>query len=581
MTHNFRVLLREASSGEWLHFSQPHRIFCAARLDEVLPALREIERLVQENHWHAAGFLSYEAAPAFDPALAVRPAGGFPLLWFGLYPEPYRTKTLPPGDGDYQLGEWKPSVSRETYTAAIAQVKACIADGRTYQVNYTFRLRNKLTGSPWSLFLDMVRAQDAGYSAFIETDRHVIASASPELFFRLDGTTVTCRPMKGTVKRGRTLAEDNAQAAWLKASIKNRAENVMIVDMIRNDLGRLAKPGSVRVPELFITERYRTLWQMTTAVTAEIDAPFTELLTALFPCASITGAPKVSTMKIIAALETTPRGLYTGTIGYLAPGRRAQFSVAIRTLVLERTSGQAEYGIGGGIVWDSTSKDEYAEALLKARVLTERHPEFSLLETLRWTPGEGFFLLDEHLTRLADSAAYFNFPFDRARTETQLTEVAKTLAEAPQRIRLLLDREGNLMHQVFPLAETSTRPLRVRLAQEPVSTNDIFLYHKTTRREVYEAARQRQPDCDEVLLYNERGELTEGTIANLIVELDDELVTPPVTCGLLGGTLRAALLKQGQIREKVLTRADLMRCTQLFLVNSVRGWQPARLDEGA
>jgi len=589
-----------------------------------MPALREIERLVEENGWVAAGFLSYEAAPAFDSALTVRPAGDFPLLWFGLYSEPRQTTSLPPQAGDYALGKWQPTVSRETYNAAIAQVKARIANGKTYQVNYTFRLRNQLTGSPWSLFLEMVNTQAAGYSAYLETDTHIIASASPELFFRLDGQTVTCRPMKGTVKRGRTLAEDHAQAEWLKTSIKNRAENVMIVDMIRNDLGRLAEIGSVRVPELFTTERYRTLWQMTSGVTAEIGAPFADLLATLFPCASITGAPKVSTMKIIAALETTPRGLYTGTIGYLAPGRRAQFSVAIRTLVVDRESGAAEYGLGGGIVWDSTSKDEYAEALLKARVLTERHPEFSLLETLRWTPAEGFFLLDEHLTRLADSATYFSFPFERTQTETYLVELAKntlchsrkrfgTMCErtpacpgglsrakqspfnqrllrrgpkehrgrehAPRndivRVRLLLDRDGNLTHQLFPLPETQNRPLRVKLAQKPVDSNDIFLFHKTTRREVYETARQSQPDCDEVLLFNERGELTEATIANLVLELEGELVTPPIECGLLGGTFRSALLKAGKIREKVLTRADLRRCTQIFLVNSVRGWQRA------
>jgi para-aminobenzoate synthetase/4-amino-4-deoxychorismate lyase len=577
MDNDFRVSLHEAARGVWLHFERPHQIISATRLEEVLPALREIERLVTENGWYAAGFLSYEASPAFDSALAVRAGRDFPLLWFGLYPEPRQTASLPPKTGEYHLGEWKPTVSRETYNAAIAQVKAAIAHGKTYQVNYTFRLKNRLTGSGWSLFVEMVNAQAEGYSAFVETDSHVICSASPELFFRLDGNTVTCRPMKGTVKRGRTLADDNAQADWLRASIKNRAENVMIVDMVRNDLGRLAEIGSVRVPELFTTERYRTLWQMTSSVTAEIRAPFVDLLTALFPCASITGAPKVSTMQIIAALETTPRGPYTGSIGYLAPGRRAQFSVAIRTLVFERASGLAEYGVGGGIVWDSTSKDEYAEALLKAQVLTKSHPEFSLLETLRWTPNEGFFLLDEHLARLSDSAAYFSFPYDRARIETYLADAAKTLAASPQRVRLLLDREGALTHQVSPLPETQAQSLRVKLAKEPVNSSEVFLYHKTTYRGAYEKARQNQPDCDDALLFNERGELTESTIANLVVELDGELVTPPVSCGLLGGTFRAYLLEQGKIQEKIIDQEDLARCTQIFLVNSVRGWQKARI----
>lgn len=578
MENEFPVTLHDTSSSTWLHFEHPHQVISVTRLKEVLPALREIERLVDENGWYAAGFLSYEAAPAFDHALTVHAGTDFPYLWFGLYPEPRKTKSLPPKTGDYQLGEWKPTISRKTYNAAIAQVKAAIAQGKTYQVNYTFRLRNQLTGSKWSLFVDMVNAQAAGYSAFLETDSHVICSASPELFFRLEGDTVTCRPMKGTVKRGRTLADDNAQADWLKASSKNRAENVMIVDMVRNDLGRLAEIGSVCVPELFMTERYRTLWQMTSSVTAEIHSPFVDLLTSLFPCASITGAPKVSTMQIIAALETTPRGLYTGSIGYLAPGRRAQFSVAIRTLIVERESGAAEYGVGGGVVWDSTSRDEYAEALLKARVLTEHQPEFSLLETLRWRPDEGFFLLAEHLTRLLDSATYFSFACSRAKLETYLVDLAKTLAASPQRVRLLLDREGALTHQVFPLSETQAQPLRIKLAKEPVNSGDVFLYHKTTHREVYEKARQSQPGCDDVLLYNERGELTEATIANLVVELDGDLVTPPISCGLLGGTFRADLLQRGEIREKTIDQEDLARCTQIFLVNSVRGWQTASLS---
>lgn len=578
MGYNHPITLRDAANEIWLHFDHPHQVISTTRLEDVLPALREVESIVNQHDWYAVGFISYEAAPAFDKALKVHAGANFPYLWFGLYPEPRQTRSLPPKDETYQLDEWKPTVSRESYNAAIAQVKDQIAHGKTYQVNYTFRLRNKFTGSPWSMFVDMVNAQATGYSAFIETDSHVICSASPELFFRLDGNTVTCRPMKGTVKRGLTLADDNAQASWLQNSVKNRAENVMIVDMIRNDLGRLAEIGTVHVPELFITERYRTLWQMTSSVTAEIRAPFADLLTALFPCASITGAPKVSTMNIIAALETTPRGLYTGAIGFLAPGRRAQFNVAIRTMIIERESGKAEYGVGGGIVWDSTSKDEFAEAKLKARVLTELHPEFSLLETLHWTPTEGFFLLKEHLARLMDSATYFGFPIDYEKTGSFLQAITKNLADTPHRIRLLVNRDGTLTHEAYPLSENpQSQPVLVCLARDPVNSNDIFLYHKTTRREIYEKARQNQPDCDDVILYNERGELTETSIANLVVEINNQLYTPPISCGLLGGTFRSHLLKQGKIQEKVLTREELTRATNLFLINSVRGWQKAQL----
>jgi para-aminobenzoate synthetase/4-amino-4-deoxychorismate lyase len=577
METGYPIVLHDSTSGEWLHFKHPRQIVTATKLDEVLPALRALETAVDQNGWYAAGFISYEAAPAFDSAFFAHPSKDFPLLWFGLYPEPQRTSSLQPQTGAYKLGKWVPSVNRKTYNAAIAQVKYHIAIGNTYQVNYTFRLRNNFTGSAWSLFVDMVNAQVPGYSAFLDIGDFIICSASPELFFHLDGSTVTCRPMKGTVKRGRTPSDDVAMANWLSNSVKNRAENVMIVDMIRNDLGRLAKTASIRVPELFITERYPSLWQMTSTVTAEIHARFSEILTALFPSGSITGAPKVSTMKIIATLETTPRRIYTGAIGYLAPGRKAQFSVAIRTLLIEPQAGLAEYGIGGGIVWDSTTRDEYAEALLKASVLTARSPDFSLLETLRWTPQEGFFLLAQHLQRLAGSAAYFDFSFDHEKLETALLDAARNLPPSPHRLRLLLDRDGSITIQPFPLADEPEAPLRVRLALEPVSSDDVFLYHKTTWRLVYDKPRQSLPEYDDVLLYNERNELTESSIANLVLDLDGELVTPPVACGLLAGTFRAHLLAQGTIREKVVSISDLPRCRQIFLINSVRGWQKAEI----
>jgi len=584
METRHRAVLHDAASNTWLHFEHPHIFIQAYTIAEVKPALREIEECVNRNGWYAVGFISYEASPAFDNVFSVRPGAGFPLLWFGLFSEPRRSTALLPVDGEYKLGEWTPTVSRETYNAAIRQVKANIEHGNTYQVNYTFRLRNQFQGSAWSMFVEMVNAQAAGYSAYVETGTHIICSASPELFFRSDGDLVTCRPMKGTVKRGHTLAEDNALADWLKASVKNRAENVMIVDMIRNDLGRVAEIGSVRVPELFTTERYATLWQMTSGVTAQVKLPFADLVSALFPCASITGAPKVSTMNIIAALETTPRKVYTGAIGYLAPGRKAQFSVGIRTMLLDLSNGQAEYGVGGGIVWDSTQKDEYAEALLKARILTVHRPAFSLLETLRWTPDEGFWLLAEHMQRLADSAEYFNFPFDREKTSAHLEQAAIGLPQSPQRLRLLLDKDGRLSHQVIPLSEghnLEPAQVLVRIALEPVRSDDVFLYHKTTLRTVYEKARQELPGCDDVLLYNERGEMTESTIANLVVDLDGELLTPPVECGLLAGTMRAHLLKEGKVREKTILRTDLGRCQQLYLVNSVRGWRKAKLQEPA
>jgi len=572
------VLLRE--KNQWLYFAQPHQIVQAQTLDEVLPALHQIQTLVEHKGWHAAGFLSYEAAPAFDKALQTRPADGFPLLWFGLYPPP-RLVSLPEPASPKPAITWSPTVDRQTYTAAIASIKDHIAHGRTYQVNYTMCLRAAFEANPWDFFLHLAQSQN-NHAAYLDTGRYVIASASPELFFTLEGETITCRPMKGTMPRGRTTLEDQEQARRLKDSEKNRAENVMIVDMIRNDLGRIARVGSVRVPELFTTEKYPTLWQMTSTVTAQTTAPLTEIFKALFPCASITGAPKVSTMQIIAALETTPRRVYTGCIGHIAPNRGASFNVAIRTAWIDRAASMAEYGIGGGIVWDSTSADEYAEALLKARVLTETPPAFSLLETMRWTPAEGFFLREKHIHRLLDSADYFDFPMKRslppkAALEAFLDEIASRFT-SPQRVRLMLTKDGELRYEAQALQPNAPQPpLKAALARQPIHSANPFLFHKTTHRDVYETARRDFPGFDDVLLYNERGELTEFTLGNLLARIDGRLYTPPIACGLLPGTFRAYLLETGQAEERILRREELHACTEIFRINSVRGIQNVTL----
>ncbi|HSL30593.1 MAG TPA: aminodeoxychorismate synthase component I [Anaerolineales bacterium] len=567
------ILLKDTDI--WLHFANPYRLIRINTLADIVPALREVEQRVEENGWHAAGFLSYEAAPAFDPALRVRaPEGstsGFPHLWFGLFPPP-EPVALPEPETAPEALDWSPTVDREEYHAAVEQIRQHIASGWTYQVNYSMRLQADFRGEAWDLFLQLAQHQNR-HAAYLDLGSHVICSVSPELFFQLDGDVITCRPMKGTARRGRTTAEDRDRSQWLKNSEKNRAENVMIVDMVRNDLGRIARTGSVRVPELFQMERYPTLWQMTSTVTASTQASLTEIFSALFPSASITGAPKVSTMGIIADLENTPRRIYTGSIGYFAPGRRAKFNVAIRTLLIDRERRQAEYGAGGGIVWDSTGPDEFAEALLKARVLTERPAAFSLLETLLWTPKKGFFLGEEHVSRMLDSAQYFDIPITREKLDEYLKQLSGSW-RAPHRVRLLLDREGNLQSESSAhdsAGETST--LSACLAQNPIDSKNIFFYHKTTQRVVYDLAREGFPEFDDVLLYNEWDELTEFTIGNLVVELDGRLFTPPITCGVLPGTFRAHLLEIGQLQERTIRVDELKDCTRIFRVNSVRRWQ--------
>ncbi|HZY40371.1 MAG TPA: chorismate-binding protein, partial [Anaerolineae bacterium] len=404
-----------------------------------------------------------------------------------------------------------------------------------------------------------------------------------ELFFQLSGRTLASKPMKGTAARGRTLAEDHAQADWLHHSAKNRAENVMIVDMIRNDLGRIAEIGSVRVPILFEVERYPTVLQMTSTVTAQLaaaqtDAPLTNIMTALFPCASITGAPKVRTMQIIADLETTPRGVYTGCIGYVSPQCEAQFNVAIRTVTINRDMGQAEYGVGGGIVWDSDAADEWRECEIKTRVLTQLAHPCDLIESILWTPDGSYCLLDRHLARLAESAEYFNSPIDLPAIQDQLAALGATLSPAAHKVRVSVTQRGHVSIAATPLSEIPLPPvMRVKLAAQPIDSGNVFLYHKTTRRDVYEAARATQSDCDDVILWNERGEITESTIANVVVGLNGKRYTSPIDCGLLPGTFRADLIERGLIHERVISKEELFAATHVWLINSVRGWLECQL----
>lgn len=572
-------MIRDAAAGRWLQFRQPRRVIETCHIDEVIPKLRLVERAVQERGRYAAGFISYEAAPAFDSALHVRPQSSFPLVWFGIHgqPEVIDLPVHPPRPAHAAL-HWAPSVSRAEYDRAIAQIKTHIARGETYQVNYTFRLRTPFTSAAWTFFLELVRAQQAEYAAYVDTGRFTVCSASPELFFALDGRRLISRPMKGTAARGLTFAEDREQSEWLRRSEKNRAENVMIVDMVRNDMGRVAEIGSVQVPDLFSVEQYPTLWQMTSTVTATTEASVVDIMAALFPCASITGAPKPRTTQIISALESTPRRVYTGCIGFIAPNRQAQFNVAIRTVLLDRVEDQAEYGVGGGIVWDSSDRDEYAECLVKARVLTERWPEFSLLETMLWTPDDGYFLLPYHLRRLHDSAAYFGFPAALNRIEARLMDLSTSLPPTRHKVRLLVAQDGGIKCRATPLPTgREPGPVRLRIAPSPLRSDDPFLYHKTTHRQVYDAAREACTDCDDVLLWNERDEVTESSTANVVVELEGEQLTPPVSCGLLPGTFRAWLLDQGTVREEIVTMDTLRRADKTYVVNSVRKWRRAIL----
>jgi len=556
-----------------LLFRNPARVITAHTVAEVPGAMAAVEQGLREG-LYAAGCVSYEAAPAFDPALVTQRSSGFPLVCFGLFSAVEDAQALASGPLPAAVS-WTPALSQARHASDVATVREAIAAGDTYQINYTFRLGATVDVDELdALYQHLAGAEGVPYAARLSLDDWHLLSLSPELFFQLDGTRLVTRPMKGTAPRGRWAVEDEALRSGLAASEKNRAENVMIVDLCRNDLSRVCEVGTVQVTSLFDVERYPTVWQMVSTVEGEVrpGTRLSEVFAALFPAGSITGAPKSSSMRLIAELEHAPRGVYCGAIGYATPDGRATFSVAIRTMTVDASTGRSEYGVGGGITWDSVAADEHAEALSKAACLAIR-PPFALIETLRVERGEAV-RLDHHLARLADSAAYFGFACDRAQVHTRLDAYVSSLQEGRWRVRVQLAQDGGVAVDCHELEPPLTGDARVALASRPVDSRDRFLCHKTTRREVYDQHRHDHPGVFDVLLWNERDELTEFTRGNLVAELDGALWTPPRTSGLLAGVFRGVLLDAGRIHERVLTRDDLLRCTRLWFVNSLREWVP-------
>ena len=575
------LLFRElAPAGMALSFRQPRHIVTAARVEEVRAALDETERLARSG-LHAVGYIAYEAGPAFDPAIVAHAPGPLPLLHFALYdaaaptPAPHAsTHVVPPS--------WTCETGEEQHAAAVRVIRETIADGGVYQVNYTTRFRSEWQGDGLALLLGMHARQRGAYGAWLDLGRWAVACASPELFVARRGDRAVARPMKGTARRGRWEAEDAALAAELAASPKERAENVMIVDLLRNDLGRLALPGSVGVPSLYAVEPYPSVWQLTSTIEATLrpGTSTAELIAALFPCGSITGAPKIAATRIIASLEGSPRGVYCGIVGHIAPDGDATFAVAIRTATIDRVAGTIEYGAGGGITWDSVAGAEHAELLAKAAIATAPWPRFDLLETMRIEDGR-IVRLDRHLARLERTAARFGVAFDRDAIAQALRRPerrdASGHAPGPSRLRLLLSPAGAVRAELHPLTPWPAGGIHAALSADPVSPDEIFLYHKTTHRELYERRRAARPDVDEVLLVNTDGALTEFTTGNLVLELDGRRWTPPIAAGLLPGVFRAELIDAGDVAEQVLLPGDLGRASAVWLVSSLREWTPVRI----
>ena len=582
-----------------LLFLKPSRWLQCWPDDDATAFLRHADQL-QEQGAFLAGWIGYEFAYLLEPHL--RPclvANGKPLAALGVYQNPLIFDHQSgqwscgawPDDGqepvseDFACADLRTSISKDEYLQAVAAIQEHILAGDTYQVNFTLHFNFTLHGSPAALYCALRRNQSVCYSAWIRQQGRDIISFSPELFFRADPAKVRVRPMKGTMRRGRTNAEDTAQQERLHADAKNRSENVMIVDLLRNDLACLLhKTGSGKVVprSLFEVERYESLLQMTSTVDG-IPAcgrpSFQHLIEALFPCGSVTGAPKIKTMEIIHELERQQRGVYCGAIGY-ASRRESCFNVPIRTLELDK--GRGRMGIGSGIVADSQPKEEWAECLLKGNFLTVNEPDFQLIETLLQQPDSSFFLLEQHLERLADSARYFHFRCDLTEIRSKLAAVVAQ-AEKQYRVRLLLHRDGtiNLTTTPIPAEQPSAELPQVLLSQQQVDPSNPHLFHKTTRRQLYEQERKAAlaQGCYEVLFTNTAGHVTEGSITNIFIKnsSEDLLYTPPVASGLLAGTYRRMLLEQGKAAERILTVQDLRQAAAIYVANSVRGLIQVRL----
>jgi len=542
-------------------FAVPRALLVAARLDDVMPVIREAEDHARQGRW-AVGFVAYEAAPAFDPALkTLAPVESFPLAAFAIFDAP-----SPPRDeaSTFACAGWNADMTRADHADRIARIRDGIAEGAHYQVNLTMRLASRFEGDPFGLFEALRRAQPHAYAIYLDLGDWQIASVSPELFFAWEPRTraLLARPMKGT-------ARADAPPEALLASPKERAENLMIVDLLRNDISRVSVDGTVHVPKLFSVETLSTVQQMTSTITgtARPKTALADIFGALFPCGSVTGAPKIAAMQAIAALETGPRGVYCGALGVIEPGGAATFSVGIRTAAIAK--GAAVCGIGSGITWDSNAADEYEECIMKRRFLLRASASFDLLETMKIEEG-AVVLLPRHMARLARAAAHFGFPFDEAEVRRAIAYACAKLPTGAHRLRLLLSRAGAVTLEAGPTPPTPANALVV-LARSPVSSDDEFLRYKTTNRAVYEAHAPKDAAIFDTLLFNERGEITEFTRGNVAALIDGRLVTPPEISGLLPGTLRAELLARGDLVERVLKPEDVLKANSLWFLNTLRG----------
>lgn len=574
----FETGKKDKNNRKSYYFRDPVKVIKLTDPAKTKDYFKELESLSKK--YYLAGFFSYELGYLLEEKFPLPKRNKFPYALFCAFSraevrdEPKENRR----NESYKISNLRLSIPQKVYRRNLRKIKDYIRAGDTYQVNYTMKYKFGFSGSPAALYEDLKKKQNVAYNVFAQFGETSFLSLSPELFFRKNGKEMLVRPMKGTVKRGINIEEDIKNKSFLKTDLKNRSENLMIVDLLRNDLGRIAETGSVRTRSLFDVEAFNSLFQMTSDISARLkrNIPLYDVFKSLFPCGSVTGAPKIRSMEIIRELETEPRGIYTGGIGFFMPGGKAVFNVAIRTLLIEKNKG--EMGIGGGIVADSGARDEYEECKLKGLFLTKkREKDFQLIETLPFQKTYRY--LNLHLKRMKESALYCEYPFNRLIIIELLDRLKKRLnPDFLYKIRILLNRNG-----VFKVTHEKIKhldaPFRITVSTNRINSCNWYQYFKTTNREFYnrEWKKAQQKGYYDTIFLNEKNQVAEGAVTNVYAEKNGIIYTPPIECGILDGTIRQVMLKKKNVKEKILRISDLKKADAVYISNSVIGFRKAKL----
>ncbi|MDY6934303.1 MAG: aminodeoxychorismate synthase component I [Spirochaetota bacterium] len=568
------------------YFNNPVKIIKLVNAERLEEFFSELETLTKK--YYVVGFFSYELGYLLEEAFSDRVQSSFPYALFCAYEEPaiydHKEERFISGNfeephinPEYEIANLQLSISEKEYIENIRTIKNYIRNGDIYQANYTIRYNFDFTGSPYSLYLDLKKKQRAAYNVFSRFDDYYLLSITPELFFHKLGNKIIVKPMKGTYTRGRNLYEDRVNSQFLRNDKKNMSENIMIVDLLRNDIGKISEHGSVKVNRLYEIEKYNTLFQMTSTIESILEKNISiyELIKSIFPSGSVTGAPKIRSMEIIDELEERDRKIYTGSIGFFEPSGNAMFNVAIRTILIHEDRG--EMGIGGGIVYDSTPEDEFMECKLKSQfLLKDPEKDFSIIESILF--DKRFRHLDLHLNRMKDSAEYFDYKFNEKEFLLGLNDISETLTDGRYKVRILLEKSGGMQINTSRV-DNIERNYKISISEYHTESNNIFFFHKTTNRHIYEREliKARERGCFDVIFLNEKDEITEGSITNIYIKRDGIVFTPPIDCGLLNGTIRQHILKKDRIKEKIITLKELISADAVYISNSIIGFKRAML----